>query len=76
MAIFSKLPFLPSWDDGFGLGFGIHQNMADLGFLVSVTGFQLVVFLLELVIGDRVAFGIVLDIRADQHRILGKFGLL
>ncbi len=63
-------------DDGFGFSFGVDQDVARLVFLGAEMGFQFVIFLLQLIVADRMVLGIVLHERTGQHRFLGQFGLL
>src|SRR5581483_11455938 len=63
-------------DDGFGVFLLVHQDVAGVVFLVAGLGLELVVFGLDVGVGDRVLLQVVGDQGADDDGLAGQFQLV
>ncbi len=80
--ILELVALLEAGDDGLGLVLGLDQNVADLVFLVAELQADVLVFLLQHLIGDRVRLDVLVEIGTDQdaltrhHHLALDLGLL
>src|SRR5690606_37033508 len=73
--VFELGALLDGRDDGLGVGFLLHQDVAGLVFLAAVGCDELVVFGLDLGVGHGIVLLVVREQLADQDGLAGKLHL-